>query len=127
MSNEQVGRIERETCPNGAGHVHDAVNDLTCNWSYQHTRAVIAAMTPTPQVVDSTCTCPSGDGSLRWPCPQHPPTPDVGVLAEVRALPHAVPVDLWCTYGGADRETVEGFKDWLQERVGIILDGEAGR
>lgn len=21
-----------------------------------------------------TCTCPSGDGSLRWPCPQHPPT-----------------------------------------------------
>ena len=21
----------------------------------------------------ATCTCPSGDGSLRWPCPQHPP------------------------------------------------------
>lgn len=20
-----------------------------------------------------TCTCPSGDGSLRWPCPIHPP------------------------------------------------------
>lgn len=20
------------------------------------------------------CTCPSGDGSLRWPCPTHPPT-----------------------------------------------------
>lgn len=20
-----------------------------------------------------TCTCPSGDGSLRWPCPSHPP------------------------------------------------------
>lgn len=19
------------------------------------------------------CTCPSGDGSLRWPCPKHPP------------------------------------------------------
>lgn len=19
------------------------------------------------------CTCPSGDGSLRWPCPSHPP------------------------------------------------------
>lgn len=19
------------------------------------------------------CTCPSGDGSLRWPCPRHPP------------------------------------------------------
>ena len=53
------------------------------------------------------------------------PTSDV--LAEVRALPHAVPVDLWCTYGGADRETVEGFKDWLQERIDAILDREAGR
>ncbi|HCL3698853.1 hypothetical protein FA137_04080 [Pseudomonas aeruginosa] len=21
---------------------------------------------------DATCTCPSGDGSLRWPCPKHP-------------------------------------------------------
>jgi hypothetical protein len=21
----------------------------------------------------AACTCPSGDGSLRWPCPQHPP------------------------------------------------------
>ncbi len=21
---------------------------------------------------DPTCTCPSGDGSLRWPCPKHP-------------------------------------------------------
>lgn len=21
----------------------------------------------------TTCTCPSGDGSLRWPCPAHPP------------------------------------------------------
>lgn len=20
------------------------------------------------------CTCPSGDGSLRWPCPRHPPS-----------------------------------------------------
>ena len=25
----------------------------------------------------TTCTCPSGDGSLRWPCPQHPPEPQV--------------------------------------------------
>jgi len=55
------------------------------------------------------------------------PTPTSTVLAEVRALPHAVPVDLWCTYGGADRETVEGFKDWLQERIDAILDPEAGR
>lgn len=26
-----------------------------------------------PLVKDVPCTCPSGDGSLRWPCPSHPP------------------------------------------------------
>ncbi|WP_374425063.1 hypothetical protein [Chromobacterium sp.] len=29
--------------------------------------AIDAAMAP------PRCTCPSGDGSLRWPCPRHPP------------------------------------------------------
>jgi hypothetical protein len=32
---------------------------------------------PAPQAATTEqaqpCTCPSGDGSLRWPCPQHPP------------------------------------------------------
>ena len=23
--------------------------------------------------ITAQCTCPSGDGSLRWPCPAHPP------------------------------------------------------
>lgn len=25
-----------------------------------------------PEIIPDTCTCPSGDGSLRWPCPVHP-------------------------------------------------------
>lgn len=28
--------------------------------------------TPQPAPVAPVCTCPSGDGSLRWPCPVHP-------------------------------------------------------
>lgn len=28
-----------------------------------------------PTARPEVCTCPSGDGSLRWPCPQHPPEP----------------------------------------------------
>lgn len=34
------------------------------------------------------CTCPSGDGSLRWPCPSHPPAPSSDrekLIAEARA------------------------------------------
>jgi hypothetical protein len=30
-------------------------------------------MTDLIEVKTCTCTCPSGDGSLRWPCPVHPP------------------------------------------------------
>lgn len=37
---------------------------------------IVAAMNldlgPLP-IAPITCTCPSGDGSLRWPCPVHPP------------------------------------------------------
>jgi Lar family restriction alleviation protein len=29
------------------------------------------------------CTCPSGDGSLRWPCPAHPYTQPVGVTEDM--------------------------------------------
>lgn len=29
-------------------------------------------MLPQPAPVAPVCTCPSGDGSLRWPCPVHP-------------------------------------------------------
>ena len=47
-----------------------ALDNAADDYDRRHT------LTPTPQV-DSTCTCPSGDGSLRWPCPQHPPTPQV--------------------------------------------------
>lgn len=33
-------------------------------------RAATAPVSAAPPV---DCTCPSGDGSLRWPCPEHPP------------------------------------------------------
>lgn len=33
--------------------------------------AMIAAAPEPPK--PAQCTCPSGDGSLRWPCPVHPP------------------------------------------------------
>jgi len=40
-------------------------------WNY---RPLIYGTHPTtPAVGGERCTCPSGDGSLRWPCPRHPP------------------------------------------------------
>ena len=44
--------------------------------SFEHDvdRAIHYAMlAAAPKPDPATCTCPSGDGSLRWPCPTHPP------------------------------------------------------
>lgn len=56
---------------------------------------------PYPRTPDhdsgSECTCPTGDGSLRWPCPVHPPTTgsherdDVGCNICGRPIPDAEP------------------------------------
>lgn len=44
-------------------------------WRAKRGMDIQAAIKPkdysTPQQ-DKDCTCPSGDGSLRWPCPRHP-------------------------------------------------------
>ncbi len=45
-----------------------------------------------PQEPSDKCTCPSGDGSLRWPCPSHPPAPSPGrekLIAELRRQAHS--------------------------------------
>lgn len=40
----------------------------------EHAAAILAyVLEPAPSTAQQ-CTCPSGDGSLRWPCPEHPPS-----------------------------------------------------
>jgi hypothetical protein len=46
------------------------------------------------------CTCPSGDGSLRWPCPVHPPKP-----AAIRVLDERA-----------------AFETFIAERFGDLID-----
>lgn len=40
--------------------------------------AIQQALCDERQTREAKCTCPSGDGSLRWPCPAHPPTSSEG-------------------------------------------------
>lgn len=39
----------------------------------QHARSDTAALADNREVRAPICSCPSGDGSLRWPCAAHPP------------------------------------------------------
>lgn len=43
------------------------------------------------------CTCPSGEGSLRWPCPKHPAVEQVG--GDERAA-----FEAWATHLPMDRQ-----------------------
>lgn len=55
---------------------------------------------------------------LGWAPPERPS----GSQA-LRAAADAVPVDLWCTYGRAERRVVEGFQEWLRERANNLEEG----
>lgn len=45
---------------------------LTDESNKGHDDVMPAYAAPQPAMVAPVCTCPSGDGSLRWPCPVHP-------------------------------------------------------
>jgi hypothetical protein len=42
-------------------------------WQGWHARAQREAIEILTAPIMARCTCPSGDGSLAWPCPEHPP------------------------------------------------------
>jgi hypothetical protein len=44
--------------------------DNHCDTCFKHVVHCDCSQQPSPAPI---CSCPSGDGSLRWPCPQHPP------------------------------------------------------
>ncbi|HGN8867136.1 TPA: hypothetical protein ACK1Z8_005904 [Klebsiella michiganensis] len=73
--------------------IPDSVYEILCQacggkaWMYEEAlwNACRAAMLQ----AQSVCTCPSGDGSLRWPCPSHPgnsPAIPDGLIAAVNRL-----------------------------------------
>lgn len=49
----------------------------TLDEAFDQVKGALLRQVGTTTAADATqvtdCTCPSGDGSLRWPCPQHPP------------------------------------------------------
>ena len=65
-----IERVPGEPLPGGAprcsllGALQQVANEVE--------QEVRAALAQPPAPTAQQCTCPSGDGSLRWPCPQHP-------------------------------------------------------
>lgn len=59
----------------GMNHSRDGwVTDTTSEWMSMYTPTHWMPLPAAPSAQAPQCTCPSGDGSLRWPCPVHPPS-----------------------------------------------------
>lgn len=85
-------------------------------------------------MADVDCTCPSGDGSLRWPCPQHPPGVNRWVpitdIAKLRVLGKAAEeagelasVLARCIIQGVDEcepTTGKPNRQWLEEEIADV-------
>ena len=99
--------VERDDEPNFST---TGYTDITVNvsWLAWQARAALAA-TPAGSAVQ--CTCPSGDGSLQWPCPAHPPT------ASTLAAPAGVAEPTPITFMTEDRAR-EWAWDKVREEVG---------
>ena len=46
---------------------------------------LLPVIDPAPQASEAQCSCPSGDGSLRWPCAAHTARPGLGRLKQLAA------------------------------------------
>lgn len=75
--------------------------------------------TPTPASSAMTCTCPSGDGSLRHPCPVHPPEGSQPVAAPV----DSVALNLEAQLRAVLRER-DDLRAALQQRQAPAMSGE---
>ncbi len=73
---------------------------------------------PQPAPVAPVCTCPSGDGSLRWPCPVHPgnsqETPD-GWTGNDKANAALMMLDRIETADPVDDDRIDGIKRIVRE------------
>ncbi|HHX7476282.1 TPA: DUF551 domain-containing protein [Klebsiella pneumoniae] len=71
-----------------------------------------------PALVAPVCTCPSGDGSLRWPCPVHPGNSPVipdGWTGNEKANAALMMLDRIETVDPVDDDRIDGIKRIVRE------------
>lgn len=71
-----------------------------------------------PAPVSPVCTCPSGDGSLRWPCPVHPgnsPVTQDGWTGNDKANAALMMLDRIETVDPVDDDRIDGIKRIVRE------------
>lgn len=70
------------------------------------------------------CTCPSGDGSLRWPCPVHPGSspviPDTWIPVSERMPDENAEQQVLACFKGGDISTLYYFEGRWDDAYGIV-------
>ncbi|HGT4145224.1 TPA: DUF551 domain-containing protein [Klebsiella pneumoniae] len=81
-----------------------------------------------PAPVAPVCTCPSGDGSLRWPCPVHPGNSPVipdGWTGSDKANAALMMLDRIETADPIDDDRIDGIKRIVRELAAALHDAPA--
>lgn len=81
-----------------------------------------------PAPIASVCTCPSGDGSLRWPCPVHPGNSPVipdGWTGNDKANAALMMLDRIETADPVDDDRIDGIKRIVRELAAAPHDTPA--
>lgn len=82
---------------------------------------------PQPAPVAPVCTCPSGDGSLRWPCPVHPGNSPVipdGWTGSDKANAALIMLDRIETADPVDDDRIDGIKRIVRELAAAQQEGK---
>ncbi|WKG00646.1 hypothetical protein QY478_11855 [Klebsiella pneumoniae] len=82
---------------------------------------------PQPAPVAPVCTCPSGDGSLRWPCPVHPGNSPVipdGWTGSDKANAALMMLDRIETADPVDDDRIDGIKRIVRELAAAQQEGK---
>ncbi|HBV3527896.1 TPA: DUF551 domain-containing protein [Klebsiella pneumoniae] len=93
-----------------------------------HEDAVALYRHPQPAPVAPVCTCPSGDGSLRWPCPVHPGNSPVipdGWTCNDKANAALMMLDRIETADPVDDDRIDGIKRIVRELAAAPHDTPA--
>lgn len=117
-------QLFKDNCHGIHSHVIEYI--LKLGEELEDLRAEQAEMQPVPVV--PVCTCPSGDGSLRWPCPVHPGNSPVipdGWTGNEKANAALMMLDRIETVDPVDDDRIDGIKRIVRELAAAPHDTPA--
>ncbi|KFC61924.1 hypothetical protein [Massilia sp. LC238] len=118
----RVGALMANTMFNLGQKAGTVVDQRLADSMREMQRAWDVAVRTAPRAVQqAACTCPSGDGSLRWPCPAHSPACVLTLPVAIMNLP-CKPRRAIALHGASKQAYQEGHRDARHAAADLVLE-----